>query len=105
MMRAGSLRHRITLQQPSYGEEWDEQTDWVDVVSLWASIEPLRGREYIALRSVGADETGTLKIRYRAGVHQEMRVIWDGRTYDIKEIIDPEERHKDLFLVVKEFQG
>ncbi len=104
-MRAGSLRHRIKIQQPVHGEEWNQKDMWIDLVSLWASIEPLRGREFIALRSVGADETGTLKIRYRADIHPEMRVIWGSRTYEIKEIIDPEERHKDLFLVVKEFIG
>jgi len=104
-MRAGSLRHRIKIQQPVYGEEWDEGVMWVDLADVWASIVPLRGREYIAVRSVGADETGTLKIRYRPDMHPEMRIVWDSRIYNIEEIIDPEERHRDLYLVVKEFLG
>ncbi|MBO8183770.1 MAG: phage head closure protein, partial [Archaeoglobus sp.] len=47
-MRAGELRHRITIQQMQDTQnEYGEPTkEWVDAATVWASIEGLRGREY-----------------------------------------------------------
>ena len=109
-MRAGRLRHRLTLRKPVYGDDWGEvPTRWIDVATVWGAVEPVRGQEYTQLRSSGADETGKIVIRYRSDVHPEMRVAMDGspeeRVYDIKDVIDPDERHRELQLMVKEFVG
>lgn len=46
-MRAGTLRHRLTIErpEPSRDTTGDEIVTWVRVAEVWASIEPLGGRE------------------------------------------------------------
>jgi len=101
-MRSGRLRHRVTIQQlvpdPSVGG----QDSWHDYATVWAAIEPLRGREYLAAQQEGAEATGRITIRYIAGVKQTMRIKHGSRIYEIVSPINPEERNAELQLMVKE---
>ncbi|MFZ5816298.1 MAG: phage head closure protein [Bacillota bacterium] len=104
MTTAGKLRHRVTLQdnqapRDSYGAEAD---NWVDVATVWASVEPLRGREFFAAQQVNSEVSARVRIRYRAGVNSAMRVRFGDRIFDIISVIDPEERHQELQLMVRE---
>ena len=50
-MRSGPLRHRVLLQQPTQVQDpltGEVAPGWADVASLWARIEPLSAREFIA---------------------------------------------------------
>ena len=101
-MRAGRLRHRVMIQQlvpdPSIGG-----TDiWHDYATVWAAIEPLRGREYLAAQQEGAEVTGRITTRYINGVKPGMRWKYESRIFDIISVIDLEERHVELQLMVKE---
>ncbi|WP_395585520.1 head-tail adaptor protein, partial [Pseudomonas syringae group genomosp. 7] len=44
---SGTLRHRVLIQQQVTTRDSDgiEQTSWVDVATVWASVEPLSARE------------------------------------------------------------
>jgi len=102
-MRAGRLRHRVTIQQlvpdPSIGG-----TDtWYDYATAWGAMEPLRGREYLAAQQEGAEATGKITFRYISGVKPTMRIKHGDRIYEIvSPPIDSEERHIELQLMVKE---
>lgn len=103
-MNIGDLRHRITIQQPvessnTFGEV--EKT-WQDVATVWASIEPLRGREYFDSQQINAEVTTRIRIRYRPGIKPKMRVVYGERIFDIQSVIDVEERHKEIHLMCKE---
>lgn len=103
-MRAGRLRHRVTIQQctetqNSYGEAVKE---WTDYATVWASVEPAKGREFWESQQVNAEITGTVVMRYLAGVKSKMRVLYDGRVFEILAVINPDERNRELQLAVKE---
>lgn len=103
-MRAGRLRHRVTLQQltqvPDGGGGYTE--DWTDVATVWAAVEPLRGQERYEAQQVQATLSHRITIRYRAGVEPSMRVVHDGRVFNVLSVIDPQERHRELQLLVEE---
>ncbi|KAA3536656.1 phage head closure protein [Pseudomonas savastanoi] len=88
-MRAGRLRHRISLQamvrkqDPVTGEEQGEswQTVWDKVP---AAVEPLSARDFIAAQASQSEATARIVIRYRAGVLPTMRILYRGDVYDIK---------------------
>ena len=51
-MRAGSLRHRVTIQRyelvvDEYGGPLRRES-WKDVATVWASVEAVSGREFFA---------------------------------------------------------
>ncbi len=68
------------MTQNDFGEE---VITWNDVATLWASIEPIRGREYIELRQAQADVTTRIRIRHYAGLTPSMRIEHSGRTFEI----------------------
>lgn len=103
-MRAGDLRHRVTIQEKqvtknSYGEE---VITWQDVATVWAAVEPLRGREFLEAQRAGAEVTTRIRIRHRDGIRPEMRVVQGNHTYDIKAVLDVGGRGRELHLMCRE---
>jgi len=103
-VRTGDLRHRVTIQQlvSSFDEYNAPVETWQDVATVWAAVEPLSGREYFAAEQVQARVTTRITIRYRAGIEPTMRVLWSGKTYNIRAVIDTEGRHEELQLMCEE---
>lgn len=104
-MRAGELRHRITIQQlietrNELGEIIEQS--WQDFATVWAAVEPLNGREYFNSQQINAEITTRIRIRYRAGIKPNMRVVYGERIFDIQSVIDIEERHAEMHLMCKE---
>ncbi len=103
-MRAGELRHRVTIQQKSVvrGTYGEEDVAWTDVATVWGSVEPLQGREFIEAKQTQAEITTRIRIRYRSGISPEMRAVWDGHIYDIEAVIDVGGRKRELQLMCTE---
>ncbi|WP_440060574.1 phage head closure protein [Pseudomonas syringae] len=86
-MRAGDLRHRVTLQKQVTAQ--DQQTGamlpatWVDFATVWASVEALSARDLIAAQGVQSEVVARIVIRYRPGVDATMRALHRGRIYNI----------------------
>jgi len=103
-MFAGWLRHRIVIQElvgtkNSYGEVVQS---WQDVATVWASIEPLRGREYVEAAAAQVNVDHRIRIRYRSGISPKMRVKYGERTFQINSVVDPREEHKEMELMCEE---
>lgn len=105
-MRAGLLRHRISLQalrrkqDPKTGEEVENwETIWDKVP---AEVKPLSSRDLIAAQAAQSEATGRMVIRYRAGVLPTMRILYRGEIYDIKgpPLADPDSGLDYLTILV-----
>jgi len=103
-MRAGTLRQKVLIQQntPSRDSYGAEVEAWTDYAEVWASIEPARGREFWESQQVNAEVTGKIRIRYLEEVTPKMRVKHGSRIFEIIAVINPEERNRELQLMVKE---
>ena len=104
MIQSGRLRHRIVIQSPTetqdtYGEPIKT---WTTFLTTWASVEPLKGREYWESQQVNAEVTYKITMRHRPGLNPKMRVSWDDRTFEIKNILNDFERDRRLTLMVTE---
>ena len=60
---------------------------WQDVATVWASIEPLSAREFIAAQAVQSDVSVRVSVRYRPGITAAMRLLHDGKTYNITGVL------------------
>lgn len=103
-MDAGRLRQRVTIQEPvtarnGFGEAI---TAWTTVAMVWASVEPLSGREFFAAEHVQSEITHRVRVRYRAGIAPTMRVVFNGRHLMIEAVINYGERGTDLQLMCRE---
>lgn len=106
------LRHRVTIWRPrgpddpppqrdEYGEPINEP---IKVATVWAAIEPFRGREYHAAGANQVEVTTRIRIRYRDGIDRTMIVRHGDTAFEILHIIRPEFGKKELQLMCKERQ-
>lgn len=106
-MQIGELRNYIKIQNKVMveNENLEKVEEWKDFKECWAEIRPLDGREYWSARQTTSEITGKIKIRYTAGITNKMRVVDESngsKIYDIEAVIDTENKHKELVLLVKE---
>jgi SPP1 family predicted phage head-tail adaptor len=85
-MRAGGLRHRVTIQTLSLvqdPESGEMIPGWVDEwEKVPAKFEYLNGRELLAAQAVQSEVTARITIRYRAGVLATMRGLYRGEIWN-----------------------
>lgn len=106
-MNPGALRHRITFQkqvetQNDYGEEIKE---WIDVKTVWASVNPMSAKEFFAAEKTNSEVTHKIYMRFIRGLNitPDMRIKFKGRYFElIGPPINYEERNKELQLLCKE---
>ena len=104
-MRAGQLRHEITIQSPtvSRGATFaDPQSEWADFAVVAARVQPLTGREFFLNREVHAEVDHRITIRYLAGCDSKKRVLFGARIFQIASVLDLEERHLEMHLMCRE---
>lgn len=91
MINAGQLDERVTLQakaatQNALGEVTGA---WADVATVWAKVEPLRGREFFASGQMNSSVDHRVTIRWRSGVVPTMRLQWRGQPLEVISVIEP----------------
>lgn len=105
-MRAGKLRHRVTIQSASETQPDSNMgqpvESWSDFATVWAHVEPLHGRERMVAQERTAELDTRITIRYLSGVLAKMRVIYGSHTYDILAVINLDERDREMQLMCKE---
>lgn len=90
MIAAGKLDQRVTIQQksitrnPANGEE---AVVWTLVAAVWAEAVPVRGNAFFAANQQQHTVDVRFRIRDRAGLAPDMRLLWNGSPYDITAII------------------
>lgn len=89
MLRAGDLDQRVTIQAPATGQNdyGEPLLTWTDVATVWASINDLTGREFIAAGAAQSAVTTKIGIRYLAGVVPAMRVLYGSDVYNISAVL------------------
>jgi SPP1 family predicted phage head-tail adaptor len=89
-MRAGQLRHHVTVQRIGYTQDpitGEMSPSWLDVMKVWASIEPLSAREFIAASASQSEVSARIVIRYQLGITSAMRVVHRGKIYNIEGVL------------------
>lgn len=90
-MQSQDFNQRLLLQRPTLVQDLASGamvTFWVDVGRVWASVDPLSARDFIAAQAVQSEVSVRIVIRYRAGVDQTMRLLGaDGVVYAIKGVL------------------
>ena len=102
-MNPGALDQRVTLER--FTSEQDNTGQmleaWAPLASVWASLEPQAGREFIAAGAAQSELTTKIRIRHRPGITSSDRVIHDGKTYNIQSVIDYRSAKRELVLMCR----
>ena len=98
------MRHRIRIESATetQGSDGSLIQTWHTFATVWASIEPLAGKEYFAAGREQASVSHRIRIRYLPGVSHGMRVNWESRLLEIESAINLWERNRELILMCRE---
>ncbi len=100
-MEIGELRHRITFQKltTTTNENGFEVETWENYKTVWAAITNLHGREYFEAAAVQKENTVKFTIRYFKGLDTSMRILFQGRQYNIISIDNI--KYKNKYIEIK----
>ncbi|MEY4402188.1 MAG: hypothetical protein RIR91_223 [Verrucomicrobiota bacterium] len=106
-MKAGRLRHRVTLQRGTVtaNSHGDQVRSYVDLRTVWADVEALGGREFLAAEHVQAEVTSRITLRAQPDITLTPadRIVWGSRIFDIRHVIDLQGRSRDWQVMASEF--
>ena len=100
----GDLRQRLMLERVSRVNDGGggASESWAVVATLWAALMPLAGNEDLDADALSGSLTHEIWLRYRAGVVPDMRLRMGARIFDVRSVIDVEERGRWLRLLCEE---
>ena len=106
-MRSGTLKKRVTIQRRSRSvDEFGGQSPaWQDLATVWASFEPTGGKEGEQSGQVRAVAAFNIGMRYFEGLTAADRLVYNGRIFDIVNINDIEELHREFDITAREGQN
>jgi SPP1 family predicted phage head-tail adaptor len=99
LRNAGMLQDRSKVRDPDTG---DQSTVWIDVRKVRFSLEATGGREIEVAGQVRAQSTFQIVMRWIPGVKTTMRILCEGRIFNITNINDVENRHRELDITAIE---
>jgi SPP1 family predicted phage head-tail adaptor len=100
-MKAEKLNKRVTIKgidrstRNSFNEVVTSETT---VATVWASVSPISERERLQGQQVGSEKTHRVEIRYRDDVATDNTLVYDGRTFRIVGIVNPNEGREKLVI-------
>lgn len=101
---AGRKNRRVTIRgtttTPDGSGGYTETP--VDIATVWMRVVPLDGREQILAMQTGMVRPYRFEATYRSDVTGATTLVYDGRTFDIKSVVDVEERHRELHILAEE---
>ena len=107
MIRAGDLRHSVKVERnnPSLNSYGAEVDNWELFALRRASIEPLRGREFFTSKELESEVTHRIKMRWDTKLDTmttKDRVMYGSQIFDIKSIINPATRNREIEIMAIE---
>ena len=75
---------------------------WTELARTRATIEPLSGREQIMAMRLRNPITHKFRFRYRSGITGADRIVFRGRTFNIRSPINEGERNRWLTVMADE---
>jgi SPP1 family predicted phage head-tail adaptor len=104
-MMAGSLNRRVTLQSKTVSQDATTgivTEGWADVATVYAKIQPLGGRELELAKAIASEVTYQIDVRYRPTLTAAMRLVYEGRYFNIHAVIDVDMKHEVLQIMCSE---
>ena len=89
----------MLLQTPGTTQDGNGEivSAWSTSATVWASIDDISGREYVAANADQNSVQTKITIRYRAGIVPKMRVLHGAIAYDIESVL---EQGRDALLLM-----
>jgi len=103
MLHSGIMDHKATIQTPtettnSIGEP---TLTYSTFATRWIALLPLSGAERVASLQNEGTVTHRVRMRYTDGLKPKMRLISQGRTFEIDSVVERGRREEHELLVTE----
>ncbi len=109
LQRSGELNRRVRLQQRNISQDsFGERTQsWSDVMTVWAAIEPLAGRELEVAQKISSEVTHRITVRYQAQLTDTravagLRALYKSRIFNLQAALNEDEANVRIHLLAAE---
>lgn len=101
---SGSLRHWMEIERPTETQDAAGQVTrtWTTLARVPCSYQVLSADESIRGEQVQATLRAQFEMRWRSGVTPQMRIVFDGRTLNIRAVFDPDGMRVMLRIIAEE---
>ncbi len=103
---AGALRQRVTIQERVPNETSGADAPYYkSIKTVWASVEPLSGRELFIAQQVQAQVTHKVRVRYtkEVALSPKRRFLFGDRKLSIDSVANADERNVYLDCMCTEW--
>lgn len=101
-MNAGLMDELVTVQQFSTTTDantGEKVRSWSSYTTAWARVqESENGSEGVDADRIEHKQTVVFTLRHDAGINTKMRIVWEGKNYNIVNIADLARR---MYLVIQ----
>ena len=101
MGKISDLNQRLVLQEemrtPDTGG--GTQVVWIDVITVWASVKPMRGQENIQAGGLKASTNYRITTRKHPAITSARRFKFDALILNIRSVLDLECRQRMLDII------
>jgi SPP1 family predicted phage head-tail adaptor len=104
-LTAGKLRHLVSFELPPTTSDGQGGVtgDWtLSIPVVRGLLKPASGSERYQAQQLESNVTHHFFMRYRANVTAKHRMVYDGRYFQVRAVIDIEERKQWMDLLLEE---
>lgn len=108
MVGIGRMRHRLRIEASGSsvdgggGQGADPWLSASVIATVWGHVEPMHGTERLRAMQLETPITHRIVIRYRPHIEPAMRVVFGGRAFNIRAVLNPNEANRSLELLCEE---
>lgn len=103
MLKAGDMDQKAEIQTPAEGvNSIGEPTfTYSAFATRWVALLPLSGAERVASLQNEGTVTHRVRMRYTPGLKPKMRLVSEGRTFEIDSVVERGRREEHELLVTE----
>jgi len=101
MIRAGEMDRKAQIQTPTEAANaiGEPIQTWTPFATRWVSLLPLSGNEAMKAMATQGNVTHRVQMRYTPGLKPKMRLVVEGRTFEIMSVVERGRREQHELMV------
>jgi len=101
MLRSGIMDKKATIQTPTDGVNGIGETvlSWDTFTTRYIALLPLTGNEQMTAMANEGSVTHRVRMRYTSGLKPKMRLVAEGRTFEVMSVVERGRREEHELMV------
>jgi len=107
MVRSGEMRHQVRIEVRSASQDaaGEQVVSWLEFATQRAAVERSPGSEVWSSAQRSGRVPTVFRLRFVANVTPAMRIVWNGRVYNLLSVVDQKGLGEELLITAEEQVG